>query len=168
MPLLKKVKQEKFCVAFTAVGAETFGDAAKSAEAAGYSPKAARVTGWRLLQNVAVNDRILELYDKTLRHNKVTVESVLANLQHDRKMARKMGQYNVARACTELEGRYLAMFTDRLATVSPGDAKALTEVQREELEAFARWRTAQLSKPKKDEETKVLPFERPKSEPNVG
>ena len=29
-------------------------------------------------------------------------------------MARKHHQYNVAKSCTELEGKYLAMFTDNL------------------------------------------------------
>ncbi len=37
----------------------------------------------------------------------------LADLEHDKLMSRKSRQFSVATRCTELQGRYLAMFTDK-------------------------------------------------------
>ncbi len=138
MAALKKPKQEAFAVAFTEIGANTFGNGEKSAVAAKYSEDSARTQAWRLLKNDGVNARILELYDENLKDNRVTAQSVLANLAHDRFMARKTGQYSVAVRCDELEGKYLSMFTDRLATVDLSkEAKAYARMSEEDRE-FAR------------------------------
>jgi len=67
-----------------------------------------------MLRKEHIKKRIRELYDKNMKENIVTVGSVLANLAHDRLMARKHNQYSVAKSCTELEGKYLAMFTDNV------------------------------------------------------
>ena len=40
----------------------------------------------------------------------------LCSANHDRQMARKHHQYSVAKSCTELEGKYLSMFTDKMRT----------------------------------------------------
>ncbi len=108
-------KEEAFCVAYVLVGAETFGNGAKSAEEAKYAENSARTQAWRLLRKEHIKKRIRELYDKMLEDNMVTPASVLVNLDHDRKMARKQNQYSVAVRCDELEGKYLALFTDNFA-----------------------------------------------------
>ena len=107
-------KEESFCVAYTTIGSETFSNGTKSAIEAGYAEDSARTQAWRLLRKEHIKNRIRELYDKNMEENMVTTGSVLANLAHDRQMARKNHQYSVATRCTELEGKYLALFTDNI------------------------------------------------------
>jgi phage terminase small subunit len=107
-------KEEAFCVAYTTIGNETFSNGAKSAEEAGYAENSARTQAWRMLRKEHIKKRNRELLDKNMEENMVTVGSVLANLAHDRLMARKHNQYSVAKSCTELEGKYLAMFTENI------------------------------------------------------
>ena len=65
-----------------------------------------------------------------MEENMVTTGSVLANLDHDRLMARKNHQYSVATRCTELRGKYLAMFTDNIADKTEQVPKPLTDEER--------------------------------------
>ena len=113
-------KEEAFCVAYTTIGSETFSNGTKSAIDAGYAEDSARTQAWRMLRKEHIKKRIRELYDKNMEENMVTISSVLANLAHDRLMARKHHQYHVAKSCTELEGRHLAMFTDRVEQSNEG------------------------------------------------
>ena len=106
-------KEEAFCVAYTTIGSETFSNGAKSAIEAKYAEDSARTQSWRMLRKEHIKKRIRELYDKNMEENIVTPASVLVNLDHDRKMARKHHQYNVAKNCTELEGKHLIMFSDK-------------------------------------------------------
>ena len=95
-------KEEAFCVAYTTIGSETFSNGTKSAIEAGYAEDSARTQAWRMLRKEHIKKRIRELYDKNAEENMVTTSSVLANLDHDRLMARKHNQYSVATRCTEL------------------------------------------------------------------
>ncbi len=113
-------KEEAFCVAYTTIGSETFSNGSKSAIEAGYAEDSARTQAWRMLRKEHIKRRNRELYDKNMEENMVTINSVLANLDHDRQMARKNHQYSVATRCTELRGKYLAMFTDNLNQTSEG------------------------------------------------
>ena len=112
-------REEAFCVAYSTIGSETFNNGTKSAIEAGYTEDSARTQAWRMLKKEHIKNRILELYEKNMEENMVTTASVLANLAHDRLMARKHHQYSVAKSCTELEGRYLSMFTDNVNQVGP-------------------------------------------------
>ena len=120
-------KEEAFCVAYTTIGSETFSNGTKSAIEAGYAEDSARTQAWRMLRKEHIKRRIRELYDKNMEDNMVTTGSILANLAHDRLMARKNHQYSVATRCTELEGKYLAMFTDRIDTEPMPEPKKLTD-----------------------------------------
>jgi hypothetical protein len=71
-----------------------------------------------------------------MEENMVTVSSVLANLDHDRQMARKNHQYSVATRCTELEGKYLAMFTDNINQTTE-QPESLTDDELAELRKLA-------------------------------
>ena len=113
-------KEEAFCVAYTTIGSETFSNGTTSAIEAGYAENSARTQAWRMLRKEHIKKRIRELYNKNMQENMVTVGSVLANLAHDRLMARKHNQYSIAKGCTELEGKYLAMFTDNINQAGEG------------------------------------------------
>ncbi len=119
-------KQEAFCVAYTTIGSETFNNGTKSAIEAKYAEDSSRTQAWRMLRKEHIKKRIRELYDQNMQENMVTFNSVLANLAHDRQMARKHHQYHVAKSCTELEGRYLAMFTDNISQTTKNDLPVLT------------------------------------------
>ena len=69
-----------------------------------------------------------------MQRNRITTDKVLADLEHDKVMARKHNQYSVAKGCTELQGKYLAMFTDRLQTDE--QHRPLTAEQKQ---AAAQW-----------------------------
>lgn len=123
-------KEETFCVTYTTIGSETFSNGTKAAEEAGYAENSARTQAWRMLRKEHIKKRIRELYDKNMEENMVTTSSVLANLDHDRQMARKNQQYSVATRCTELRGKYLAMFTDNIADKTEEPPKPLTDEER--------------------------------------
>jgi hypothetical protein len=59
-------------------------------------------------------------------------------------MARKHNQYSVAKGCTELQGKYLAMFTDRMQTENTTRQRELSEAEQEEAKAIARIRLNEL------------------------
>ncbi len=120
-------KEEAFCVAYTTIGSETFSNGTKSAIEAKYAEDSARTQAWRMLRKEHIKKRIRELYDKNMEENIVTINSVLANLDHDRQMARKNHQYSVATRCTELRGKYLAMFTDNIADKTEPTPKPMTK-----------------------------------------
>ena len=122
-------KEEAFCVAYTTIGSETFSNGTKSAIEAGYAEDSARTQAWRMLRKKHIKTRLCELYEKNMEDNMVTIESVLSNLDHDRQMARKAGQYSVAKGCTELQGKYLAMFTDNVNQTLE-EPKPLSEEER--------------------------------------
>ena len=109
-----KPRQDGFCVHFTTIGAETYSNGTKAALAAGYSEKSAHVTATKLLKQDAIRERIVELQAENMKRNLITVDKVLADLEHDKLLARQRHQYSVSKACTELQGKYLAMFTDNI------------------------------------------------------
>ena len=130
-------KREVFCRNFTCIGSPTFGNGTRSAIAAGYAESSAAVMACNLLKDRRIIDRINELHAENLARNRVTVDSVLCNLEHDRVLARENHQFAVAKSCSELQGRYLAMFTDRQIVDDPAKAKQLTEKEAEEARRIA-------------------------------
>ena len=113
-------KMELFCQYLTALGTETFCHKTKASVAAGYSVKAARTIGSRMMKNPAVQARLAELHSETMNRNHVTSDSVLRNLENDKLLARSKGDYATAVRADELQGKYLAMFSEHLY-VSPSD-----------------------------------------------
>ncbi|MHC5075187.1 MAG: terminase small subunit, partial [Planctomycetota bacterium] len=107
-------KQESFCINYTSIGSETFGNGTKSAIEAGYSEKSAYSQASALLKNPKVRERIKNLHAENMGRNNMTVDKVLADLEHDKIMARRAGQYSVAKECSVAQGKYLAMFKDNV------------------------------------------------------
>ena len=132
-------KQESFCVHYTTIGAETFSNGTKAAIAAGYSEKSAYSQACNLLKNPKIQQRIKELHSENMNRNSITLDKVLAD-EHDKLMARKHHQYTVSKGCTELQGKYLAMFTDKTLTEDVDKIKELTEREKEEARIIAEIR----------------------------
>ncbi len=133
-----KPRQDSFCVHYTTIGSETYSNGTKAALAAGYSEKSAHVTATQLLKQEAIQERIVELQAENMKRNLITVDKVLADLEHDKLMARESRQYSVAKACTELQGKYLAMFTDRIDTEPMPEPKKLSDEERAIYQEAAR------------------------------
>ena len=126
------LKQEAFCVHYTTIGAETFSNGTKSAIAAGYSEKSAHVQACAMLKKPKIRQRMTELHSENMGRNQITTDKVLADLEHDKLLARKASQYGVAKSCTELQGKYLAMFTDRNVIEQSEQRKAYDEREAQE------------------------------------
>ena len=149
---MKELSQREaaFAVHFTTIGSDTFSDGKKSAVAAGYSERSAHVAASRLMKRDKVRNRISELHSENMQRNLITTDKVLADLEHDKVMARKHNQYSVAKGCTELQGKYLAMFTDRLQT-EPEEHQRLTVEEEQYHREYAQWRLQQASEERRRE-----------------
>jgi hypothetical protein len=130
-------REATFCVHFTTIGADTFGDGTKSATAADYSENSAHVAASRLLKRDKVKKRIRELHKKNMAENLITTEKVLTDLEHDKLMARRHKQFSVAARCTELQGKYLSMFTDNANTAQQPEHEPLSKEEIAELKRLA-------------------------------
>ncbi|MCK4601744.1 MAG: terminase small subunit [Phycisphaerae bacterium] len=131
-------KQEGFCVHYTTIGAETFSNGTKSAIAAGYSENSAYSQASALLKNPKIQQRVKELHAENMSRNNITVDKVLADLEHDKLMARRAGQFAVAKECSIAQGKYLAMFVDRHLTEDADKIREFTERERKEAKRIAR------------------------------
>ena len=142
-------REAAFAVHFTTIGSDTFSDGKKSAVASGYSERSAHVAASRLMKRDKVRNRISELHSENMQRNLITTDKVLADLEHDKVMARKHNQYSVAKGCTELQGKYLAMFTDRLEQAEEHRQLTPTEEQEgRQYAEFCRWQDRQRTKSK--------------------
>ncbi len=92
-------------------------DAAKAAGYKGKTMVALSVTASRLQKNPEVAARIRELLDKGAEKAQVTVEKVLRDLEEQRQKALAAGSHSAAVRASELQGKYLKMFTDRIEHV---------------------------------------------------
>jgi len=89
-----------------------------------------------LLKNPKIQQRLKELHAVNMSRNMITVDKVLADLEHDKLAARKNKQNGAAIRATELQGKYLAMFRDRI--VNEDDAETMTERERVEAKRIAK------------------------------
>ena len=138
-------RQDSFCLHYTTIGSETYSHGTKAALAAGYSESSAHVTATKLLKQEAIQNRIIELHAENMKRNLITVDKVLADLEHDKLLAREHHQYGVAKGCTELQGKFLAMFTDRYVN-EDAEKTELTEQQEKDMQDYIAWKRRQLLK----------------------
>ena len=93
-------------------------NAARAARAAGYSNKngIARIKGHQLLKESIVQEAINKEMEKRAKRTKITQDKVLYDLEHQRRAAIKNRQFTPAMRASELHGKHLAMFNDKLIT----------------------------------------------------
>jgi len=135
-------KADSFCVHYTTLGAETFGRAERSAIAAGYGAKSARNRGTALLKKPEVRARISELHDVNMRQNFLTTAKVLNDLEAVRIQAVERNDLAAAIRASELQGKHLMMFSERmvLAREEPERQCQLDESERREATMLATLR----------------------------
>jgi len=88
----------------------------QAAERAGYKAHSARQMAYKLLTKRDVVARVAELAEARTATAKLTVDKVLADLELQRALAIEAGDIKAANRASELQGKYLAMFTDKFKT----------------------------------------------------
>ena len=124
-------REQLFCVAFANPESNSYGNATKSAAAAGY--KHARNAGWRIRQRPHVIARLEVLHAVTL----AGLGRVMTDLEHTRLAALAKGDLAVAARCSELAGKRLGAFVDVHAVDLP-ERRAYTEAEQIEGQRLAR------------------------------
>ena len=72
------------------------GNGTQAAIRAGYAPKSARIEASRLLTNVNVGNAVAKFQENHRLKTEITIESLAAELEHDRDRARQLDQTSVA------------------------------------------------------------------------
>lgn len=132
--------QETWCQAYedTELNSETRGNASASARLAGYkSPGAA---GFKMKHNPRIQRRLAELQKEHRLAAGISVDKVLTDLDRQRQMAEAKGDISAAIRASELQGRHLAMFTDRSVVEEPQEVEHLDERRTEEARRIAQIR----------------------------
>ena len=141
--LMLSPKEELFCSNYTAIGTPTFGFKERSALDAGYSEKSARNTATALLKRPEIRQRISELNAENMSRNNVTVDKVLSDIEHTRLLALEKQDLTNARECSNLQGKYLALWrADRPVEslpVEPIDPERVAEL-RMFIEKYLNWK----------------------------
>lgn len=107
-------KQAAFIKAYTTPG-KTYRNATLSAEEAGYANP--EVNGSQILRNHRVREEIERILNAAKREAVVTAAGVLREIEETRQKALAKEQYSTALKASELKGKTLAMFTDRVEQV---------------------------------------------------
>jgi hypothetical protein len=123
MPALDNPRHERFARAFMKCGR-----ASEAFRKAGYKsdkPRCVWTASSRLLRHVRVKARIGELKRQMASRNRITVDSLLDDLQADRALARELGQTAAAIQATQLSAKLVGLLVDRKETGNPGDFASL-------------------------------------------
>jgi phage terminase small subunit len=127
------LKQRSFCVWYYQPDVNGNGtEAARRANYKGNDATLARVAYENLRKPLIIAE--LAKYEKELLKNaEVTIEKVLHDLEDQRTKALGAGQYAPAVRCSELQGKYLKMFVDKIEHV-----QTIEDVSNEELARLLR------------------------------
>lgn len=115
-------KQEAFVRWY--MSAECSQNATQAARLAGYKSKNAaslRVMAHKLLKNPSVKAAIQAKLDEATAGANVTIEKVLIDLERQRQAAEENGNFSAAIKASELQGKHLKMFTERIEHVETLD-----------------------------------------------
>ena len=126
MPVLRNQRRELFCQEIAKAKTAT-----EAMAIAGYSDPR---NSTRLMKNDEVRGRVEELQERGAALAEVTVASLVADLESDRQLARKLGQVGPAVSATMGKAKILGLIIDRRET---GDVGAFDHMTDEELMAEA-------------------------------
>ena len=80
---------------------------------AGYSEKTARQIGSENLSKLNIQDEIAKLIKNREERMQLTADKVLTDIERVRGLAEGSEQYSISLKASELQGKHLAMFTDK-------------------------------------------------------
>lgn len=86
----------------------------RAATAAGFATKQARRQAYTLLQRPDVKAALAYLMEQMAVISNITAEKVRVDIETTRRLALSTGQLSVAAKCSELQGRSIAMFIDKV------------------------------------------------------
>ena len=89
-------------------------NATQAAIRAGYSAKTAGAAGGRLLQDVKIRAAIDAGKEKRSENTQITAETVLLDIMRIGRKAEEAEDYSNALKASELQGKHLKLFSDRL------------------------------------------------------
>lgn len=90
------------------------GNATRAAKEAGYSERTAKDMGCQNLAKPYIKLAIEQAKAQRARRVNKTADQVMADLEETRLLAMEKGQLSAAVRCSELQGKHLAMFTDKI------------------------------------------------------
>lgn len=127
------LKQRCFCTWY--VAADVNGNATEAARRAGYRGNDVTLTrvGSENIRKPLIAAEIAKLEKQALKNADVTIEKVLRDLEDQRTKALDDKQYAPAVRCSELQGKYLKMFVDKIEHV-----QTVEDVSNEELVRLLR------------------------------
>ena len=99
-------------------------NATAAAKAAGYQSKRDATfehIGWENLRNPKIHNAIQKVLGTIYAASNLTIERVLTDIEHTRQKAMRDGNWAVALKASELHGKYLKMFVDRVEHVRTVD-----------------------------------------------
>ena len=111
------MKQIAFCYWYTS--AECYGNGTESARRAGYagSENTLAAIAYENLRKPQIAEEIKRLEEKAIAAANVTIEKVLRDVELQRQMALNAGQLAPAVKCSELQGKYLKMWVEKIEHV---------------------------------------------------
>jgi len=127
MPALANIRQERFAREYIKSGV-----ASRAYKAAGYqvaTRAALDVNASRMLRHAKVKSRIAELRRQMTYKTKISLESLLHELDKDRELARRVDQPSAAIQATVMQAKLVGLMVDRKESGSPGDFAALSAEQ---------------------------------------
>lgn len=129
MPALKNPRHEAFCRAIVAQLGGKWASQGAAYVAAGYNAKGAGEAGGsaeaaasRLLKRVqSISARISELQEQAARRKKVTVDTIVEEMEEAREVAREERQASAMVAASAGKAKVLGLVVDKSETGKPGD-----------------------------------------------
>ena len=100
----------------------------KAAISAGYAPNSAASQATRLLKRAKIRDEIARRKARQADRLELDADKVLRDLETTRMLALADKQYGTAVRCSELQGKHLELFTDK---VKVNDERSLEEMLKE-------------------------------------
>ena len=131
MPALRNIKRERFCQNMLNGAKDSISQAA-AYRLAGYKAAAghpAEVAASRLLSTDEVQHRIAELLAPAARKAGVTVETLLAEYDEVRDLAKADQQLAVAKSATDSKGKLTGLMRDKVEIGAPGDFDGLSSFE---------------------------------------
>ncbi len=107
------LKEDSYCIYYTTIGSDTYSNGTASAKEAGYSEHTARSTSWKLQRRPKIRERIQQLQAENMSRNYLTTDKVLSDLEDTRIKGVKKKDLASAIRCSELQGKFFAMFSER-------------------------------------------------------
>lgn len=135
-------KQKKFVEAYVAVGQHSYGNGSEAARVAGYKGdgEQLKVQGSKLLTYPHVKREVARFTQAATQRVNITIDKVLNDLEEVRVGALADRKWSAAAKASELQGKYLKMFVDRIE-----HTVAIEELPDEELDRLIEDATAELA-----------------------